>query len=79
MVPQISSTTDRIFCYFGLFFAIIPSNNLENQNFNKMKRLPENIILHVSTINQNHMMHDSCDMECNRQNVFLTLDLFLPF
>ena len=42
MVPEISSTTDS-FCHFGLFFALLSlkkskSNNLENQNFEKMKK-----------------------------------------
>ena len=27
---------DRIFCHFESFFALMPPNNLENQNFEKM-------------------------------------------
>ena len=27
--------TNRIFCHFGEFFALLPPNNLENQNFEK--------------------------------------------
>ena len=44
MVPAIWSTTDRIFCHFRLFFAILPSNNLENQNFEKIKKILGDII-----------------------------------
>ena len=38
MVPEISSAIDRISCHFGLFFALLPANNPENQNFEKMKK-----------------------------------------
>ena len=56
MVPEISSGTDRISCHFGLFFALLPANNPENQNFEKMKKAPGDIIiLHMSIINKNHM------------------------
>ena len=30
--------TDRIFCYFGPIFALLPPNNPKNQNFEKMKK-----------------------------------------
>ena len=59
MVPGISSTTDQMFCHFGLF-ALLPPNNPENQNFEKMKKIcGGNIILHMSTINENHMIYGS--------------------
>ena len=60
MVPEISSTTDRIFCHFGLFLPFYPHNNLENQNFEKMENSPGGIIiLNMSTVKENHMMYDS--------------------
>ena len=37
MVPEILSTTDQIFCYFGIIFALLPPKNLKIQNFEKMK------------------------------------------
>ena len=39
---------DRIFCHFGLFLALLPPpppNDPENQNFEKMKKLPGEIII----------------------------------
>ena len=58
----------HIFCHFRLFFALLPPNNPENQNFGKMKKTPEDIIiLNMSTINENHMMYDFKDMKCTRQ------------
>ena len=51
------------FCYskpFFFFFALLPSNNLENQNLGKMKEPPGDvIILHMCTKNQDHMMYAS--------------------
>ena len=56
MVPKIFSATDRLFCHFGLFFALLPPNNLENQNFEKTKKTPGDIIiLHMNILNGNHM------------------------
>ena len=50
MVSEIRSDTDRIFCYFGPFFALYaPSSpiDLKNQNFEKkkMEKTPGDIIL----------------------------------
>ena len=45
----------------------------ENQNFEKMKKAPGDIIiLHKSTINDNHMMYGSWDMKRDWQ-MFLSL------
>ena len=124
MVPKIWTTTDRIFCHSGTFFALLPLyghrkskfwkneqhtwyyhftnvyhkwlsydlwclryevqvrqnflsfwtilypfTNLRNQNFEKLKKKPGDIIiLHMRTINDNHMMYSSWDMKCERQN-----------
>ena len=60
MLPEIWSTTDRIFCHFESFFALFPHNDLENQNFEKMKKEPGDVItLHMFTINDDHMMYGS--------------------
>ena len=60
---------DRFFLSFLAIFCIFyPSNNLENQNFEKMRKGPTFVvILHSSTKNQDHMMYASWDMECDRQ------------
>ena len=42
------------------------------------KTLGDIITLHMGTINDNHMMHGSLDIKCDRQN-FIILDHFLPF
>ena len=62
MAPEIWSATDRIFCHFGPFFALLPPNNPENQNYGKMKKKQKPrdiIILQMCTINDNHRMHAS--------------------
>ena len=67
-VPESLSETDIIFCHFGHFLPFYLCNNPENQNFEKMKKTPSDIIiLHLCTTNDNHMMYDSWDMECKRQ------------
>ena len=45
------------FFHFGQF-ALLPSNNPKNQNFEKKKKTPSDIIiLHMCTINDSHMMY----------------------
>ena len=57
-VPEIQSKT--IFCHSGQFFPLYPFNNPQNQNFEKMKKAPgEVIILHICTKNQGYVMYDS--------------------
>ena len=43
---EIWSMTDRHFCHFGLFSA--HPNNLENKNFEKMKKAPGDISFYTS-------------------------------
>ena len=53
---------------------------MENQNFEIMKKTPDGIIiLHMSTIKNNHTMYGSWDMRCDRQNYFVILDQLLSF
>ena len=65
MVPGIPSATDRIFCHFGLYFVLLPPKNQpEKSKFEKIKKIPRDIIiLQRCTINENHMMYGSWDME----------------
>ena len=62
MVPEISSPKDRMFCHFGQFFAHLPSRQPKNQNFEKMKKMPGDIILHKCTENYDHMLDCYWDM-----------------
>ena len=85
MVPEIWSATDRIFCHYGPFFPLLPLPLLdrENQNFEKMKKTLEDIIiLQMSTINDSHMLYGFSDIECNKQSFFYHFGPFfalLPF
>ena len=71
MVPEICSATDKNFCHFGPFFALLPlppkkKQKLKNQYFEKTKNRPGDIIiLHMCTINVN-MMYGSWDMKYDR-------------
>ena len=68
------------------FWAIFcPFSHLTTQKIkilkNWMKKMPEDVInLQMCTINDNHMMYGSWDLECNRQNFlsFWTVFALLP-
>ena len=81
MVPEISSTTDRIFCHFRLFFALLSPSSPKNENFKTMKKIiGDIIILHKCTKNHNHMLYCSWYMVCDRSNWYSSfLTIFCPF
>ena len=55
------------------FLHFYPPNNPKNQNFVKMKESPGDIIpLYMCTINENHMMYGSWDMECVTDRIFVS-------
>ena len=50
MVPEIWSATDRIFCQFGPFFALLPPPppiDPENQNLKKQKKHLEILLFYT--------------------------------
>ena len=52
--------TDRLFVILGHFLPFQPPDDLENKNFEKLKKIAGYIIiLHICTINDNHMMYGS--------------------
>ena len=80
MIFQIWSATDKIFCHFGPFFALFPLNNPKNQNFEKLKKNPGDIIiLNKCTKNHDHMLHCPLDMAHNRCDYFSFWAIFCPF
>ena len=63
------------------FLPFYPPNKSKNQNFEKMKKTPEDIIiLHRCNISDNHMMYSSWDMERDGHNFlsFWTVVCSLP-
>ena len=81
MVPEKWSMTDRIFCHLGVFFALLPPLAIwKIKILKKMKKPPGGIIiLHKCSINNNHMMYGSWDMECDRQNFLSFWTAFCTF
>ena len=73
MVPEILSITDIIFCHFGPTFDLLPPNNPKKQNLKKWKKKQPGdiIILHMCTINDNHMMYGSWVIQHDR-HIFLS-------
>ena len=70
---QISSTFWAIFCPFS------PLTTWKIKILTLKKTPGDIIILHICTINDNHMMYGSWDMECNRQNFLSFWTIFCPF
>ena len=68
------------FLSFWTVFSPFTPNNPKNQNFEKLKKISEDIIiLHKCTINDNHMMYGSWAIKCNRQNFSSFWTIFCPF
>ena len=62
------------------FLHFHPPNNPKNQNFEKMKKPRRDITtLQLCTINDNHMMYGSWDMECDKHNFLSFWTVFCPF
>ena len=60
--------------------SLLAPSSMENQNFEKMKKMPGVIItLHKCTINDNHMMYGSWDMKPNRNKFLSFWPNFCPF
>ena len=80
MVPDISSTADRIFCHFGLFLALLPPTIQKINILKKSKKAQGDIIIsHMCTINGNHLIYDSWGINCNRQIFLSSLAISCPF
>ena len=67
---------------WGYFLPFYSPNSLKNENFKKMKKNPEDIIiLHRCTKNHDHMLYCSWNMACDTWHIwflFFILDYFLP-
>ena len=60
MASKIWSMGYRMFCHFGPFSALLSPKNLENQNLEKMKKIPGDIyiiILHKYPKNNDYMLY----------------------
>ena len=91
MVPQIWSAMDRICCHFGLFLALLhpplyrpphpPNNNPQNENFEKMKKLPGDIIILHIHVHHKWRSYDISLLKYNMRQteVFNILGHFLSF
>ena len=70
----------EFFVILECFLPFYPPMDAENQNYEKIKNMSRDIIiLHKSTINDNHMMYGSWDMKRVWQNFFSFWTVFCPF
>ena len=80
MVPDISSTTNKSFCHFGLFFALLPRKQSRKSKFWKNEKSSCRYYhLDKCTVIDNHMIYGFCDFNCNRQIFFVIFSHFLAF
>ena len=85
MVLEILSETEKIFCHFGPFFALLPLplNDPEYQNFEKKKWKKCLEILsfytYMCTINEDHKIYGSWNIRCDRQKFLTFWAIFCPF
>ena len=69
----------EFFVILDHFLLLYPSNDPKTQNFYKIYKMPGDIILlHMCTINEDHMMYSSWDTECNRQYFLSFWTILLP-
>ena len=62
------------------FLPFTPLTTFKKNILKKWKKTPGDIIiLQMCNINDNHVMYGSWDLEHDRQNFFVILDLFLPY
>ena len=80
MVPQIWSAMDKIFCHFGLFFALLPPNNPKNQNFEKNEKISQEFY-HFIHVYHKWQSYDVWFLRywLQQTEFFIILDQFLPF
>ena len=63
--------------FWTIFLHFYSPNNPKNQNYKKIKKTPGDIItLHMCTINENHMMYGSWDMEHVMDRIFCHFEPF---
>ena len=68
------------FVILDRFLPFYPPNNSKNQNFEKVKKTPGDIIILCKfTINDSHMMFGFWEIKRDRHNFFVILDYFLAF
>ena len=72
MVPEIEAWQTE-FLYFGVFFLFYPIHNPKNQNFEKWKKEPGDIIiLQMCPKNHGHMLYCSWEMARGRCNFYFS-------
>ena len=68
------------FLSFWIVLPFYPQNNLKNQNFEKILKMPGDIIiLHMCTINDNHMMYGSWHIKHDGHNFLSFWFIFCTF
>ena len=75
---NIRCNRQKFLSFWAIFCPFSPLTTWKIK-FSKLKKTPEDIILHICTINDNHMMYGSWDIEHDRQNFLSFPTIFCPF
>ena len=80
MVPEIFSATDQILCYFGPFFALLPSLKTKKSKFWKNEKNTTRYY-HFTQVYHKWQSYDVLILrhEAWQTEFFVILDCFLPF
>ena len=70
---------NRVFCHFGPFFALWPSQQPKKSKVWKNEKKPGNMNLQLCITNDDHKMYGSWDIEHDRKKKFFFWSHFLPF
>ena len=69
----------KFLSFWAIFCPFSPLTTWKIKILTLKKTPGDIIILHICTINDNHMMYGSWDMECNGQNFLSFWTIFCPF
>ena len=80
---EMECDTHNFLSFWTVFCPVTPLRTqkikiLKSEKRKKEKKTGDFIIYLMCTINENHVMHGSWDMEQDGQTIFVILDVFLP-
>ena len=80
MFSKIWSATEIFFIILDYFLYFYQTNNLKNQNIEKLKKMLKDIIILLTCTKNHNMLYSSWDMACDRCNFyFLVRTIVCPF
>ena len=73
------NSRQNVFLFWIIFYPFNPLTTQKIKIWKTEKSIWNVIMMHISTINQNHMMYSSWDMDCNWQHILPFWTIFCSF